>query len=42
MNEEIQKEDQELEETQEPIDPPQEKNPHKSKISWVREISQGE
>ena len=34
MNEEIQEEDQELEE-------PQEKNPHKRKPDWVREIIQG-
>ena len=41
MNKEIQEEDQELEEPQEPIDPPQENNPHKKKPSWVREIIQG-
>ena len=35
MNEEIQEEDRELEEPQEPIDPPQEKNPHKRKPAWV-------
>ena len=42
MNEEIQEEDQEFEEPQRPVDPPQEKNPHKRKPSWVREIIQGE
>ena len=41
MNEEIQEEDQELEEPQEPIDPPLEKNPHKRKPAWVHEIIQG-
>ena len=41
MNEEIQEEDQELEESQEHVDPPQEKNPHKRKPSWVREAIQG-
>ena len=41
MNEEIQEEDWEFEEPQEPIDPPQEKNPHKRKPTWVREIIQG-
>ena len=41
MNKEIQEEDQEFEEPQIPIDPPQEKNPHKRKPSWVREIIQG-
>ena len=35
MNEEIQEEDRELEEPQEPIDPPLEKNPHKRKLAWV-------
>ena len=35
MNEEIRKEDQELEEPQESVDPPQEKNPHKKKPAWV-------
>ena len=38
MNEEIQEEDRELEE---PIDPPQEKNPHKRKHAWVQENIQG-
>ena len=41
MNKEIQEEDQELEEPQEPIDPPLEKNPHKRKPAWVCEIIQG-
>ena len=41
MNEEIQEEDRELEEPQEPMDPPQEKNPHKRKPGQVREIIQG-
>ena len=41
MNEESQVEDQELEESQEHVDPPQEKNPHKRKLDWVREIIQG-
>ena len=30
-----------MEEPQEPIDPPQEKNPHKRKPAWVREAIQG-
>ena len=41
MNEEIHEEDLEFEEPQRPIDPPQEKNPHKRKPAWVREIIQG-
>ena len=41
MNEEIQEEDRELEEPQVPVDPPQEKNPHKRKLAWVHEIIQG-
>ena len=41
MNEEIQEEDQEFEEPRELVDPPQEKNPHKRKPGWVREIIQG-
>ena len=41
MNEEIQVEDQELEESQEHVDPRQEKNPHKRKPAWVREAIQG-
>ena len=38
MKEETQEEDREFEEPQEPIDPPQKKNPHKRKTTWVREI----
>ena len=38
MNEEYQEEDRELEE---PVDPPQEKNPRKRKPAWVREVIQG-
>ena len=41
MNKEIQEEYRELEEPQEPVDPPQEKNPHKRKPAWVREAIQG-
>ena len=41
MNEEIEEEDREFEEPQEPVDPPQEKNSHKRKPTWVREIIQG-
>ena len=41
MNEEYQEEDQEFEEPQEPVDTPQEKNPHKRKPAWVRELIQG-
>ena len=41
MNKEIQEEDREFEEPQRPVDPPQEKNPHKRKLAWVREIIQG-
>ena len=41
MNEETQEEDQEFEEPQRLVDPPQEKNPHKRKPAWVREIIQG-
>ena len=41
MNEEIQEEDWELEEPQEPVDPPQENNPQKRKHAWVREAIQG-
>ena len=41
MNEEYQEEDREIEEPQEPVDPPQEKNPHKRKPSWVWEAIQG-
>ena len=35
MNEEIQEEDREFEKPQEPVDPPQEKNPQKNKPAWV-------
>ena len=35
MNEETREEDQEFEEPQRPVDPPQEKNPHKRKPAWV-------
>ena len=35
MNEEVQEEDREFKETQEPIDPPQENNPHKRKPARV-------
>ena len=41
MNEETQEEDREYEEPQRPVDPPLEKNPHKMKPAWVREIIQG-
>ena len=41
MNEEYQENDRELEEPQEPVDPPQENNPHKRKPAWVHEIIQG-
>ena len=41
MNEEIQEEDRELEEPQEPVNPPQEKNSHKRKPDWIREAIQG-
>ena len=41
MNEETQEEDREYEELQRPVDPPLEKNPHKRKPVWVREIIQG-
>ena len=37
MNEAIPEEDREIEEPQELVDPPQEKNPHKRKPAWVRE-----
>ena len=42
LNDATQEEDQEIEEHQEPVNPPQEKNPHKSKPAWVREAIQGE
>ena len=41
MNKETQEEDQEFEEPQRPVDPPQEKNPHKRKPAWAQEIIQG-
>ena len=40
MNKATLEEDQEIEEPQEPVDPPQEKNPHKRKPGWVREAIQ--
>ena len=36
-----QEDDREIEEPREPIDPPQENNPHKRKPAWVREDIQG-
>ena len=42
MNEEIQEEDREFEESQRPVDPPLENNPHKRKPTRVQEIIQGE
>ena len=41
MNDATQEQDQEIEEPQEPVDPPQENNPHKMKPAWVREAIQG-
>ena len=41
MNDANQDEDREVEEPHEPVDPPQEKNPHKRKPAWVREVIQG-
>ena len=41
MNEKTQEEDREFEEPQRSVDPPLEKNPHKRKPAWVREIIQG-
>ena len=35
MNEEYQEKYREIEEPQEPVDPPHEKNPHKRKPAWV-------
>ena len=35
------KEDQDFEEPQRPVYPPLEKNPHKRKPTWVRELIQG-
>ena len=40
MNEETQEEDQEFEEPQRTVDPPEEKNPHKRKLALVQEIIQ--
>ena len=39
MNEETQEEDREFEEPQEPVDPPQEKNPHKRKPVGYEKLS---
>ena len=41
MDEAIPEEDREIEEPQEPVDTPQEKNPYKRKPTWVREAIQG-
>ena len=41
MNYITQEEDREIEEPQEPVDPPQEKNPHRKKPTSVREAIQG-
>ena len=41
MNEEYQEEYREIEEPKESVDPPQDKNPHKRKPTWVREVIQG-
>ena len=41
MNDANQDEDREIKEPQEPVDPPQEKNPHKRKPAWVQEAIQG-
>ena len=41
MNEEAQEEDREFEEPERFVDPSPEKNPHKRKHSWVREVIQG-
>ena len=40
MNKKTPEEDREMEEPQEPVDPPQEKNPYKRKPAWVREVIQ--
>ena len=37
MNYANQEEDRKIEELQELVDPPQEKNPHKRKLAWVQE-----
>ena len=41
MNEETREEDRKFEEPQRLIDPPLEKNTHKRKPAWVRELIQG-
>ena len=41
MKEVTQEEDQEFEEPQEHVDPPQEKNSHKRKPAWVQQAIQG-
>ena len=41
MNDATLEEDREMEEPQEPVDPPHEKNPYKRKLAWVREAIQG-
>ena len=41
MNEATPEEDREMEEPQEPVDPPQEKNPYKRKPTWLCEAIQG-
>ena len=41
MNDANQDEDREVEEPQEPVDPPQENNSHKRKPAWARESIQG-
>ena len=41
MNEEAQEEGRDFEEPQRHVDPPLEKNPHKRKPAWVRELIQG-
>ena len=41
MNEATPEEDREMEEPQELVDPPREKNYYKRKLAWVREAIQG-
>ena len=41
MNDANPEADREMEEPQEPVDPPQEKNPYKRKPAWVREAIKG-
>ena len=41
MNEATPEEDPEIEEPQELVDPPREKNSYKRKSTWVREVIQG-